>query len=179
MRILVDMDDVLANFEEGFLSRWRKKHPKLEFIPLDERNTGYILDQYPKIYHQLIKETIRAPGFIKNLKPIDGAINALCEMDDLEYEVFICTTSMINYDICIPEKMEWVNTYLGKEWLEKLIILRDKTLVSANYLIDDNPKIMGRKEPEWEHVLYTQPYNMDVRDKKRLTWNDWKEVLEL
>ena len=33
MRILIDMDGVIADFEGEFLRRWKETHPDKEFIP--------------------------------------------------------------------------------------------------------------------------------------------------
>jgi len=32
--------------------------------------------------------------------------------------------------------------------------------------------------PSWEHIFYDRPYNRDM-EKRRLTWENWKDVLEL
>ena len=49
LRVLVDMDQVLCDFEGTFLARYQKKFPDEPFIPLQERNTFYIADQYEKL----------------------------------------------------------------------------------------------------------------------------------
>lgn len=46
LRVLVDMDGVLCDFEGHFLKVFREKHPDLPFIPLENRNTFYLADQY-------------------------------------------------------------------------------------------------------------------------------------
>ena len=40
MIILVDMDDVLADFDGGFLLKWREKYPDEFFIPMSERQNS-------------------------------------------------------------------------------------------------------------------------------------------
>ena len=46
VRVLVDMDGVLADFEGHFLNRYRQKFPSEPFIPLEERRTFYVFEQY-------------------------------------------------------------------------------------------------------------------------------------
>jgi 5'(3')-deoxyribonucleotidase len=48
MIILVDMDDVLADFEGEFFTRWRAQYPDKPCIELEDRK-GFNLDkQYPE-----------------------------------------------------------------------------------------------------------------------------------
>lgn len=122
-----------------------------------------------------MREIIHSDGFYASLEPIDGAVAAMYEMRKLGWEVFICTAPARNTR-CIAEKAAWIEKYLGKEWVERLIATRDKTLVYGNVLIDDKPKITGLCECQFIHILYDQPYNRKEL-RSRLTWANWREVL--
>lgn len=45
-------------------------------------------------------------------------------------------------DVCF--QYAWVERHLGPEFLDKVILTRDKTIVSGDILIDDKPDILGR-----------------------------------
>ena len=45
-RVLIDMDCTICDFETYFLSSYRTKFPHLPYIPLSERRTFYLTDQY-------------------------------------------------------------------------------------------------------------------------------------
>lgn len=47
--VLIDMDMVIADFEGHFLQRFREKFPEEPFVPLEERRTFYLKDQYVAI----------------------------------------------------------------------------------------------------------------------------------
>jgi 5'-nucleotidase len=177
MRVLVDMDSVLADFETGFLALWRATYPDRPFLPLEERRIFYLEDEYPPEDRDRVQAIFRGAGFFRNLPPVPGGAAALAEMEARGLEVFICTTPMIHYQNCVLEKYEWVEAHLGPAWTERLILTRDKTLVRADILIDDRPEIAGVETPTWEHVLYDQPYNRAVNGKRRLTWATWQAVL--
>ena len=49
LRVLVDMDQVLCDFEGRFLAIYREKFPDEPFIPFEQRNTFFIVDQYEKL----------------------------------------------------------------------------------------------------------------------------------
>lgn len=178
MRVLVDMDGVLADFEQGFLNAWRARHPDKPYIPIEARRGFYILDQYPRDLQPLIKAIQYAPGFIRTLPPIPGAIEAMNAMVEAGVEVFICSTPFTHYDPCVLEKYQWVDEHLGREWIRRLILTGDKTLVQGDVLIDDRSTIAGTADPSWEHVIFDQPYNRDQRNKRRLRdWQDWEKVI--
>lgn len=43
--------------------------------------------------------------------------------------------------VCV--QYAWVEKHLGHEFLEQVILTRDKTLISGDLLIDDRPDILG------------------------------------
>jgi 5'-nucleotidase len=178
MIILVDMDGVIADWEAAFYQKWREAHPEKMYIPLEERKGHYVYTQFPEDHHEDVRSIYRCEGFYRNLLALEGGIEAMLEMKSMGHEVFICTAPMHpRYENCVLEKYHWVNEKLGEEWTSRIVMTRDKTLVKGDILIDDNPDITGAVKPEWEHVVYDQPYNRELKDKRRLTWKNWKEVL--
>ena len=179
MKILVDMDGVLADYEGGFLKLWRTQHAEKPFIPIEQRTTFYVADQYPADLKDLVFKIFSSANFFRSLEPIDGGIKALNELKQMGQEVFICTSPLTSYRNCVLEKYEWVEAHLGKEWVDNLILSKDKTMIKGDILIDDRPNIKGCDIPSWEHILYDQPYNRTEMNKKRLDWNSWKSVLHV
>jgi 5'-nucleotidase len=138
-----------------------------------------VKESYPEELKQLVVEILLEPSFFRDMMPMVGAKEALFEMEQMGLEVFICTSPLTTYKNCVLEKFEWVENHLGADWVNRIILTKDKTLVKGDYLIDDKPAITGvESSPVWEHILYDRPYNRDV-DKKRLVWTNWKNVLNL
>lgn len=176
--ILVDMDEVLADFEAKFLEDWKKKFPGHPHIPLDKRKTFNIQDDYPSKFKKEVEGIFSAPEFFKNLNPIFGGKEALIKMQELGHDVFICTSPISQYENCVLEKYHWVEKNLGFEWTKKIIMTKDKTLVFGDILIDDKLEYIGIKKPAWKHVLFDAPYNRHVKARLRITWNNWEKILE-
>jgi len=177
MRILVDMDDTLVETSKRFEEIWRKKHPDLICIPSEQQPTFLVEDCYPKEYVPLLKEALKDPSLFILPVPAEGGLEAITEMKTNGHEVFICTSPMSYYTNCVLEKYQWIETHFGNDWTQRIILTRDKTIVSADILIDDKPDIRGAAAPSWEHVFYDRPYNRQIVGKRRLTWKNWKEVL--
>ncbi|XP_044289583.1 5'(3')-deoxyribonucleotidase, mitochondrial [Varanus komodoensis] len=124
-------------------------------------------------------------NFFVELDPLPGAVEAVKQMAKLEEtDVFICTSPIKKYRYCPYEKYAWVEKHLGPEFLEQIVLTRDKTVVSGDLLIDDRPDIIGaERSPSWEHVLFTACHNKHVAlppPRRRLhSWaDDWKTILE-
>src|SRR3989344_7421662 len=176
MRVLIDMDGVIADFEKGFLDNWRKKYPDKISIPLEQRTTFHAEEQYPTELKKLARAIYEEKGFFLSLQPISGGIEAIKEMNNSSIDIFICTSPISKYQHCVPEKYEWIDKHLGQDWVKKIVITKDKTIVDGNFLIDDKPEITGVNKPSWEQILYEQPYNVCVKYKKRITWKNWKTI---
>ncbi len=177
MIILVDMDDVLADFDGYFLGVWRKRYPDKFFIPMNERQKFYMRDEYPPELLEQMTKIFTEKGFVASLSEIDGGISAVKKMKELGHEVFICSSPMRQYQNCVAEKYEWIEKHLGFEWTTKLILSRDKTLIQGDILIDDKPEVEGAAVPKWEHIIFDKSYNRHIKDKRRITWADWEETL--
>ena len=177
--VLVDMDGVLANYEKGFLDIWRKRFPDAVWKPLETRTTFQIEDDYPEWHRAKIWDIFLEKGFFRNLEPIPGSKEAMKEMaQGSDYQVFICTAPLSGAEYCIPEKYEWVEEHLGKDFVKRIILTKDKTLVRGKFLIDDKPEITGLLTPEWEQLMFDQPYNRHITAKRHINWSNWKEILE-
>lgn len=177
MLVLIDMDGVLADFEGHLMQQWRTLYPNTFDLAREERTTFYLSRQFPKEHRDKLFEIMYSGEFFANLPPIPGGLEALEEMKALGWQVFLCSSPLLGNLTGASEKFAWVKQHLGRAWWGQLILAVDKTLVQGDILIDDRPEIEGAAQPSWEHVLYDQPYNRQVKGKRRLTWDNWKTVL--
>ncbi|XP_061031745.1 5'(3')-deoxyribonucleotidase, cytosolic type [Eubalaena glacialis] len=188
VRVLVDMDGVLADFEAGLLRGFRRSFPGEPHVPLQERRGFFACEQYRALRPDLadkVASVYEAPGFFLDLEPIPGALEAMREMNDMQdTEVFICTSPLMKYDNCVHEKYRWVEKHLGPQFVERIILTRDKTVVLGDLLIDDKDTIQGQEEtPSWEHILFTCCHNQHLAlpppRRRLLSWRDnWKEIID-
>ena len=178
MLILVDQDGVLADFEHRLYQTWQQATPTHEHpgVAPHERRHFYAKDDYPEHLRDAVQRIYTAPGFFRNLPPIDGALDALQAMLARGHDVRICTSPLTLYQNCVGEKYEWVDRHLGAEWVARMVVAKDKTLVHGHILIDDKPHVTGARTPTWQHVVYDQPYNQQAPGL-RLHWGNWQEIL--
>lgn len=176
--ILVDMDGVFCNFVEGYYAILEQKYgfARQLFPNPAELKTFYIADSITHPMGKAVEKNIcNDPELFSSLKPLQGAIAGMRELlaqaIAADCNVYICTAPHLTNPSCYTQKAKWVEQYLGFEWLELLIITRDKTMVIGDVLLDDKPEPLGNNIPTWEHVLFTCSYNDDIIGKQRI--NNW------
>ncbi len=139
-RLFIDMDNVLVDFQSG----------------LDQ-----VSEEVKAEYAGRLDEI---PGLFAKMKPMEGAIEAVHELQK-RYDLFILSTAPWKNPSAWSDKVEWVTKYLDDVFHKRLIISHHKDLCQGDYLIDDRGK-NGTSEfagewiefgseqfPNWESVL--------------------------
>lgn len=178
MIILIDQDGPLADFEKGFLQSWKSKFPDEFFVEIEARRSFKIKDDYPEQLRPQVEQTYLEKHFYETLPIVQGASEAIHVMLERGHDVRICTSPLSQYENCILEKYFWVERHLGRDFLKRMIVTKDKTLIRGDLLIDDNPDVWGAVEPAWRWLLYDAPYNRGVLNRPRLTWATWMNLFE-
>jgi 5'-nucleotidase len=181
VNLLVDLDGTIADWQG-----WFDKHvddlypqfsdviPRKDAIRTWDMKAGHTLEVQEAITHIFNHE-----GFYADIPEIPGAIEALHEMKAQGHNVLIVTSPWLGNPSCLEDKKNWVKSHLGAEWLEDLVLTRDKTVVRGDYLYDDKPEIKGRYTPSWTQILIDQSYNHHITNLPRLTdWSDWYGVIK-
>ena len=139
-RVFIDMDNVLVDFQSG----------------LDQ-----VSEEVKAVYAGRLDEI---PGLFAKMKPMEGAIDAVHELQK-RYDLFILSTAPWKNPSAWSDKVEWVTKYLDEVFHKRMVITHRKDLCQGDYLIDDRGK-NGTSEfagewiefgseqfPNWESVL--------------------------
>jgi 5'-nucleotidase len=180
MRILIDLDGVLADWGKAYGESLDAYGAEASGIPRHAQQTTFDLNAgRTEREKAIIAAVMVEPGFYRRLELIPGAKEALKAMDEAGHDVRICTSPWVANPTCASDKLNWVAAHYGSRWASRVIITTDKTLVFGDYLVDDKPMVNGSLDPSWEHVIFTQPYNVEIADHRRRlnVWSEWAEVL--
>ena len=177
MIVLIDMDEVIADFQGSLEQEWQKKYPDQELFKGGIRRSFYVGADGDQQKTDQVNSIIHAEGFFESLKINEGAKEAIEEMRLLGHTVFILTSPGVSFPFAPSEKYRWVRKHFGTDMLQWLIMTPAKPIVRGDILIDDRPEILFEERADWEHVLYDRSYNEAVADKRRVTWKNWKQVL--
>lgn len=179
-RILVDMDGTIADWGkeydfmlDTYISSSAEETSAVAAIPRAKDQTVWDLHTgLSQFQGEVVSVIMDYPGFYARLEPIEGAIDALKSMVEAGHEVILVTSPWLTNPTCITDKFNWVAKHLGAEWAQRVIITKDKTHVAGDILIDDKPEIKGTATPTWKHVLFDQPYNVNVPKGRITSWLD-------
>lgn len=171
------MDEVIAYYLEGLDTALAAADPGYPLVPYEAR-MHYAHLGGPGFNPESLAAGMNTPGLFRNLRPVEGAVEALHEMADAGLNVLIVTTPTYGNPTCVQDKYEWMDRHVGPEWVKRTIIAYDKTVVSGAVLIDDKPCITGSVKPSWQHLLFSRPYNAYVGAVPRIEkWEDWKQAV--
>ena len=179
MIILVDIDGTIASWGAAYDAALDKYGDIAKNIRRHAQQQSFNLHEGLRPSEsEIVAAVMDTAGFYASLAPIPGAIKALHEMIEDGHEVFIVTSPWPTNPTCASDKMSWVMQHLGPDWARRLVIASDKTIVRGDVLFDDKPEIKGAMSPTWEHILFTQPYNKNVTDRRRIDdWSVWRDYV--
>ncbi|GGM39292.1 putative 5'(3')-deoxyribonucleotidase [Paraliobacillus quinghaiensis] len=168
-RIAIDMDDVIADPLSKHLALFNKRYN--ENISIKDLEGKYLTEVRPEL-HQEILDILAEPTFFRDLDIITDSQEVIKELSQ-HYEVFIATAAM-ELPSSFTSKYEWLKEHFSFLNERNFIFCGDKSIIKADYLIDDSPRnFMGF---EGQGILFTNPYNLHVTDYVRV--NNWQEVRE-
>lgn len=179
--VLVDMDGVIANFEEPNNNIIRVHFPDVQIV--SERAEFYFKETYKG--HPEVVDTVeiecRLPGFIRTFPIVEGAIQGWRRILEAGYTPRVCSSPLENHDTIIDEKKEWLEEYIapvfGAWVIDTAIFNRDKSNYDAIAMIDDRPTLRNIEKAVWQHIVFSRSYNKDIETNFRI--EDWYDpVLE-
>lgn len=90
------------------LTEWRKRYPDEFFVPLEKRTTFHPHEDYPEHLHNKIYALCQSRGFVRDLPPAPGGIEAIQEMLSMGHDVRFCSSHLLGYDPSVLEKYQWI-----------------------------------------------------------------------
>ena len=180
LRLLVDMDGPLADFDLHFWNRSLDRGFTFDVPHHSHQRHRYFTDHLPdRRERRAARDMVDSPGWFENLPVVPGAVDgmkALCEVAD----VWVCTKPLEVNPTCRDAKAAWLAEHFGGALVSKLVIAPDKSMVRGDVLLDDAPKPEWYASAEWRPVIYTAPYNgvgSTWEDLPHWTWADGVDQL--
>ncbi|MCM3257043.1 5'-3'-deoxyribonucleotidase [Paenibacillus lautus] len=112
------------------------------------------------------------PDLFLNLPVMEGSQETLKELSNI-YDIYI-VTAPFNLNNVVP-KYEWLKKHFPFLDEDKFVFTRDKSIIRAEYLIDDKPSNL--ETFRGNQILYTAPHNLNEERFYRV--NNWIDVREI
>ena len=176
----VDLDDTMLDWTGKLVRKIEKKYPQIEIIERKSHTIWNYSSNYPEKYRERIDEIWHQPGFYRDLELIPGAKEGYKFLIENNCIVHFVSTPIvgINRGICMLEKFECLKNTLGLKAAELLIPTGDKTLIRADFLIDDNPVIVGLYNHPTTHLTFDRidcEFNKNIPDDSKINWENFPE----
>ena len=169
MLIAVDMDGVLVDFVAGVIPAIKD----LWGIDIREEDllTTSIANEISEalIREDLVPETpadiytrLFCPGFFSSLAPIEGAVEALEDLQAKGHTIVIATKAHLLAGHILQEKAEWLARYLSNINYTVMAVndMEVKRYINAHVIVDDDPRAL-RNHPTAIPICVSQPWNQD------------------
>ena len=162
MIIKVDVDGVIRNMNETMCSLYNETYG--EHITVDDIFDYDVEKVFPKIkeidgisaceffFHK------HARNIFLDSKPYEGVAEALKKLQDKGHKVVITTWQFDFTNKSLT--LFFLDSY--KIPYDDICFTRDKWMIKADWLIDDNPEFILDKRETAQKMLIKMPYNRDI-----------------
>lgn len=186
--VLVDMDDVLAEFTEEWLSRYNAEYS--DSITAESFDGWDALSCVKPECGEKIFDYFRAPGIYRHLQPKEGSQQVMQWLVNSGVEVLIVTDSPrgtcytdegVEHSNPTDDKRAWLQEHFPMIDPDNLIVAKKKWFVQGDVLIDDKPSTVEKFQSLGRDVIcMDMPYNQHVNAKLRArTWEEIEYLLTL
>jgi 5'(3')-deoxyribonucleotidase len=190
MRILIDMDGILADILTPWISEYNERFVENPAARLSSKDIIHFdIHKCTKSPAEDLRiyDIIEQQGFFSKLKPITGAVEAIDKLA-LKHELVILSTA--NTPWCYGEKVQWLKWHFPMFNKKNTILTGAKHMVVGDVLIDDSPqnainylnhhpkaKVVGIEYPynsaclSYEHLFSTD--HKATAWSRIVDWVDW------
>lgn len=169
-RICVDMDEVMADTLAEHLRRYNQTFDE-DMTPDDLAGKG-IWQATPPDRQEQVRAFLDAEDFFEDLPLMTGAQEVLKNLST-RFEIFIASQAMAVPN-SLGSKYRWLQRHFSFISPSHYVFCGNKSILRANYLIDDQPKNLLHFEGRG--LLYTAPHNLEEIGFTRV--NNWQEVAD-
>ena len=162
------MDEVIADTLQKFMSVCNTELGLgLTKSDLTGRN---IWDVIGKEHFPTLKGFVSEEDFFADLDVMPDSQDVIRRLME-RYEVFISSAAM-EVPTSFAAKFDWLKLHFGFIPASHIVFCGDKSILNADYLIDDNSRHFERFRGEG--ILFSAPHNSNVEGYRRV--HTWKEV---
>jgi 5'(3')-deoxyribonucleotidase len=165
------MDEVMADALGEHIVRYNKHFG--EQITLADLHGKWLWDVVSIDRHAVLEAHLRSEDFFDVLEVMPESQRVIGRLQQ-NYEVFIATAAM-EIPTSFQSKYRWLEKHFPSIPASHIVYCGDKSILRADYLIDDNPRQLRRFQGEG--ILYSSPHNAGVKGFRRV--DSWLDVERL
>ena len=168
-RLIVDMDDVIADATGQFINFYEKEFGvRVARESLNHQDEGH---GFPD-HHDVIQRFPFRDSFFQTMEPHERSQEVLEQLNK-KYELFIVSAAM-EFPQSLSEKLKWLGEHFPFLNWKQIVFCGSKAVVHGHYMIDDLS--YNLETFNGEKFIFSAPHNLHINGFQRL--NNWKEVGE-
>jgi len=166
-RIAIDMDEVIADTLGNFIKTYNADFGRN--LTKAELHGRRVMEIAAPEDVQRIRDYFKTEKFFAEIEVMEDSQDVVRDLAG-KYEVFI-TTAAMEVPISFMPKFNWLKQHFPFIPASNVVFCGDKSIVSADYLIDDNVRHFERFRGEG--IVFTAPHNVhESRFRRVSTWQD-------
>jgi len=170
-RIAIDMDEVIADTLQKFITVCNSELKlSLSKSDLTGRNLWEVVGRE---HFPALRGFVDERDFFSDLDIMPDSQQVIRRLME-RYEIFISSAAM-EVPTSFTAKFDWLKLHFDFIPNSHIVFCGDKSILNADYLIDDNARHFERFNGEG--ILYSAPHNANVTGYRRV--HNWLEVEEL
>jgi len=170
-RIAIDMDEVMADTIGHFLERYNTQFGTA--LCVHDFHGKHVFEVIHEDNKPLAREYFQQEDFFAHIPVMPGSPEVI-EALTARYEVFI-TTAAMDVPCSFTAKYQWLQTHFPFISPQRIVFCGDKSIVAADFLIDDNLRQLNSFRGEG--IIYTAPHNVNEQRFRRV--DNWEGVREM
>lgn len=170
-RIIIDMDEVIADPMGAMIEWYRKEHGR--DVDYNKMLVGSWIKGFPEEDQAMVFERLKAPGFFRHLPVMKDSVDVLRALND-RYELFIVSAAT-EFPNSLKDKIDWLTDHFPFITWKQIALCGSKDLVYGDYMIDDHLKNL--KGFKGKPYLFTAAHNLGVTGYDRI--GSWQEAADI
>lgn len=177
MRLGIDMDGVIANFNAGWMAAHNALHGT-ELHPglVDAWDVLPALSGHDDMdaFWTWARDLGEGHSVFRHLDPFPGAIEALHGLHAAGHDIVIITAKP---DWSVPDTLSWLGDH--RVPLREVHICEEKWRVDADVYVDDAPHVLAdyrRHRPDAHVLRFVRPWNTPVQGTVDI--HDWDQAID-
>lgn len=121
------------------------------------------------------RKYVMSKGFFRTAPVMKGSVEGLKMLNE-KYKVLI-VSSATEFPYSLEDKLFWLNEHFPFITWQQMIFCGKKDSIKGDIMLDNHPKNLDYFDGET--ILFSQPHNVNVENRKHKRVNDWKEVISI
>jgi 5'(3')-deoxyribonucleotidase len=174
--ICIDMDEVIADALGEHLLRYNRDFGVN--ITAKDLHGRWLWDYIPPAHFDTVAQYMLTDDFFSVLDVLPESQRVIERLQS-RYDIFIATAAM-EVPSSFSPKFNWLARHFPFIPTSHIVFCGDKSILRADFLIDDNPRQLERfsstreSDSPREGILFTSPANIHVTGYRRV--NNWLDV---